>query len=43
MDTAGYSKWGGGLEEVPGGMSSGLPHWPPWVVWGLMGEGRATT
>lgn len=23
MDTAGYSRWGGGLEEVSGGMSNG--------------------
>lgn len=41
MDTVGYSKWGGGLEEVPGGMSNGTAS-PAWVslVIGLGFAGR---
>lgn len=45
MDTAGYSKWRGGLEDAPEGMSDETPSPGPLgslrpEVWGLMGEGR---
>lgn len=39
MDTAGYSKWGGGLEEVSGGTSNGTASLAPLGAYPASGLG----